>query len=31
MVTERLDLQGLLREVEPVTDAPTVNQGPRDL
>jgi catechol 2,3-dioxygenase len=31
MVTERLDLQGLLREVEPVTDAPTVDQGPQDL
>src|SRR3954470_9155270 len=27
MVTERLDLQGLLREVESVTDAPTVDQG----
>jgi catechol 2,3-dioxygenase len=31
MVTERLDLRGLLKEVEPVTDAPTVDRGPRDL
>jgi catechol 2,3-dioxygenase len=31
MVTERLDLQGLLREAEPVADAPTVDPGPQDL
>jgi catechol 2,3-dioxygenase len=31
MVTRRLDLDGLLREVEPVKAAPAVKEGPRDL
>jgi catechol 2,3-dioxygenase len=31
MVTQRLDLNGLLNEVEPATEAPTVDQGPPDL
>ncbi|HMP57740.1 MAG TPA: VOC family protein [Gemmatales bacterium] len=31
MVTERLDLQGLLNEIELVTDATPVDPGPRDL
>jgi len=31
MVTERLDLQGLLNEIELVTDSTPVDPGPRDL
>jgi catechol 2,3-dioxygenase len=31
MFTRRLDLDGLLREVEAATDAPEVEEGPRDL
>ena len=31
MFTRRLDLDGLLREVEAETDAPEVEEGPRDL
>ena len=31
MFTRRLDLDGLLNEIEAVTDAPQVNEGPRDL
>jgi catechol 2,3-dioxygenase len=31
MFTRRLDLDGLLREVEAATDAPKVDEGPRDL
>ena len=31
MFTRRLDLNGLLREADVVTDAPTVEEGPRDL
>src|SRR3954452_15139076 len=31
MYTRRLDLDGLLREVEAETDAPEVEEGPRDL
>ena len=31
MFTRRLDLNGLLREVEAVADAPKVDEGPRDL
>jgi catechol 2,3-dioxygenase len=31
MFTRRLDLNGLLREVESVADAPTVGEGPRDV
>ena len=31
MFTRRLDLDGLLKEVEAETDAPEVEEGPRDL
>ena len=31
MFTRRLDLDGLLKEVEAATDAPKVDEGPRDL
>lgn len=31
MVSQRLDLNRLLNEIVPVTNAPTVDQGPRDL
>ena len=31
MVTRRLDLNGLLKEVEPEASAPNVDEGPRDL
>lgn len=31
MFTRRLDLNGLLKEVEVVPDAPKIEEGPRDL
>ena len=31
MFTRRLDLDGLLREVNATTDAPKIDEGPRDL
>ena len=31
MFTRRLDLNGLLKEVEAVPDAPKVDEGPKDL
>jgi hypothetical protein len=31
MFTRRLDLNGLLKEIEPGHDAPQVAEGPRDL
>ncbi|MGE3406403.1 MAG: VOC family protein [Pirellulales bacterium] len=31
MFTRRLDLDGLLREIEPVPSSPAVGEGPRDL
>jgi len=31
MFNRRLDLDGLLREIEAVPDAPKVEEGPRDL
>jgi hypothetical protein len=31
MFTRRLDLDGLLNEVEPEASAPAVEEGPRDL
>ena len=31
MFTRRLDLNGLLNEIEAVEDAPKVGEGPKDL
>ena len=31
MFTRRLDLNGLLKEIEPLDDAPRIEEGPRDL
>jgi hypothetical protein len=31
MFTRRLDLTGLLKEIEPAASAPKVEEGPRDL